>query len=224
MAVVAEKKRIVPNAKLKHRGQLPVKRSINLASLGEKPIKLSLAIPGIVLIILAAFLFSKFLVIDRLAEVNAAQGRVTSLQNRLDAGYRELTDYDDLVEQYAHYTYSGMTQEELERVDRADIINLIQRVILPDVGVASWSVSGNQLTVNMTAKTLEEINRMVQKLDQNELVEFSNILSAVSTEERRVEEKTTNGVLVRTVEQEDYTIVNAKVLIYLKAQTEVDAG
>ena len=50
MAAVAEKKKKVPfKGKLKHRGQLPSKRSINLANLGEKPIRLILAVPGIIL-------------------------------------------------------------------------------------------------------------------------------------------------------------------------------
>ena len=224
MAAVAEKKKIIPSGKIKRRGQLPTKRSINLANLGEKPINMLLAIPGILLILVAAVLFSKFLVIDRLAEVSAAQAEVSRLRAQLDAGYAELADYDDLALLYAHYTYSGMTSEELARVDRAEVVDLIQRLILPQLGVTSWSVSGNQLTVNMTADTLQEVNLMVQKLEADELVDFCTVSTAVSDEEKRVIERVNGNVVERVVLEEEYTIVTAKVIIYLNPETGVKAG
>ena len=134
---------------LKRRGQMPTKRVINLATIGEKKMRVGIAIPAIILIIVAAAVFSKFLVIDRFAEVTAARQVVYDLQSKLDAGYKELADYDDLAELYAHYTYSGFTNEELNRTDRADVLNLIRNMILPYAEVNSWSVTGNELTVNM---------------------------------------------------------------------------
>ncbi len=56
-------------AKKPSRGHLPVKRTINLIGINEKPIDIKLAIPGIILILIAAFLIGKFAVADRLIAV-----------------------------------------------------------------------------------------------------------------------------------------------------------
>jgi hypothetical protein len=111
---------------MRSHGKLPTKRTINLAILGEKPMRFGLAIPAILLIIVAAAVFSKFLVLDRFAEVDAARATVYDLQRRVDAGYAELADFDDLADLYAHYTYSGFTSEELNRSGRPAIMQLIR--------------------------------------------------------------------------------------------------
>ena len=90
---------------------LPTKRTINLAVVGEKPLNMLVAVPAIVVIILAAALVSKFTVVDRLMAVNRAQAEVAALQADVDAGYEAIADYGDLVDEYAHYTLSGMTEE-----------------------------------------------------------------------------------------------------------------
>ena len=216
MAVAAKNKKALSGG-LKRRGQVPTKRYINLAMPKNKPIKLGLAIPAVVLILVAAGLFSKFLVIDRLAEVAAAQRQVAELQNRLDAGYEELADYDDLSILYAHYTFSGMTAEELQRTDRVEVLSLIERIILPQAGVTSWSLTGNELTVNMTGSTLQEINLIVQQLEADELVNFCTVTTAATNESRQTYNRVTDTEVV-----DEYTVVTARVVAYLNAEGEVD--
>ena len=195
------------------RGQIPTKRTINLAVIGDKPMHLGLAIPGIILILIAAAAFSKFLVIDRLDEVTAAQHQVYELQSRLDAGYRELADFDDLSNLYAHYTYSGFTNEELNRTDRVDVLNLIRSMILPYAEVSSWSVTGNELTVNMSAESLQQINLIVQQLEAQDLVDFCMVNTANTNDNTR-------GNAVK----EEFDFVRARVVAYLNAGMEVDRG
>ena len=107
------------------RGRLPVKRTINLATVGEKPVNPFIAVPAIVLIVVAAALFSKIAVIDRMVKVSQAQAEVSYLQSQIDAGYERIESFGELVEEYAHYTYSGMTEEELQRVDRDDVMEML---------------------------------------------------------------------------------------------------
>ena len=192
---------------------MPVKRTINLAAQGEKKTHLGLAIPAVILIVLLAGVFSKFLVIDRFNEVSAAQAEVARLQNRLDAGYAELADFDDLSELYAHYTYSGFTQEELNRTDRVAVLDLIRRKVIPWSVVSSWTLSENQLTINMAAESLQQINLIVQQLEGENLVDFCTVNTA-NTDDN------THG---RSVTME-YSIVNARVSVYLNSGTEVDAS
>jgi hypothetical protein len=196
---------------LKRRGQMPTKRVINLATIGEKKMRVGIAIPAIILIIVAAAVFSKFLVIDRFAEVTAARQVVYDLQSKLDAGYKELADYDDLAELYAHYTYSGFTNEELNRTDRADVLNLIRNMILPYAEVNSWSVTGNQLTVEMTGDSLQQINLIVQQLEQQDLVDFCTVNTANTDDNTRGNNTA-----------EEFSFVKARVIAYLNSGTEVD--
>ena len=196
---------------LKRRRQMPVKRTINLATQGEKKMNVGLAIPSIVLIVVIAAVFSKFLVIDRFAEVTAAQKVVFDLQTRLDQGYAELADFDDLSELYAHYTYSGFTAEELNRTDRVDILNLIRNMVLPYAEVNSWSVTGNQLTINMTGESLQQINLIVQQLEQQDLVDFCTVNTANTDDNTR-----------GNAQAEEFSIVKARVLCYLNSGMEVN--
>lgn len=198
---------------LRRRGQIPSKRTINLAGVGDKPLRPGLAIPGVLLVLIAAAVFSKFLVIDRLEEVNAAQRVVYELQSELDAGYKELSGFDDLSNLYAHYTYSGFTNEELNRTDRVDVLNLIRTMIIPYAEVSTWSVTGNQLTVNMSAESLQQINLIVQQLEAQDLVDFCTVNTANTNDNTR-----------GNVSNEEYSIVKARVLAFLNTGMEVNAG
>ena len=195
-----------------------MKRVINLAEVDKKTIDLRIAIPAILLILAAAFVFSKFAVADRLIAVSRAEGEVAAVQRELDAAYRRLDSFGELTELYAHYTFSGMTDEEIHRTDRAEILNLLRNVILPDVAVDAWNVKGNVHNVTMTADTLEDINRNVQKINGNELVDFCTVNNAKTNENRRT---VTGGGREETIIE---TSVTAQVVAYLNPDEGVDRG
>ena len=200
----------------RRKGTIPVKRVINLAEVDKKTIDLRIAIPAILLILAAAFLFSKFAVADRLIAVNRAEGEVVAAQRELDAAYRRLDSFGELTDLYAHYTYSGMTDEEIHRTDRAEILNLLRNVVLPDVEVSAWNVKGNELNITMNAATLEEINHTVQKVNGNELVDFCTVSNAKTNENKRT---VTRGDREETVIE---TSVTAQVVAYLNPDEGVD--
>ena len=200
----------------RRKGTIPVKRVINLAEVDKKTIDLRIAIPAILLILAAAFLFGKFAVADRLIAVNRAEGEVAAAQRELDAAYRRLDSFGELSDLYAHYTYSGMTDEEIHRTDRAEILNLLRNVVLPDVEVSAWNVKGNELNITMNAATLEEINHTVQKVNGNELVDFCTVSNAKTNENKRT---VTRGDREETVIE---TSVTAQVVAYLNPDEGVD--
>jgi hypothetical protein len=209
----AVKKKQVKAGGTRRRGRMPVKRTINFAGMGEKPVNVGLAIPSIILIALAAIVFSKFLVIDRMAEVDADQRAVYELQQKLDAGYEELADFDELSDLYAHYTYSGITQEELARADRVAVLKLIDDTILPYAAVSSWSVSGNELTVNMSGESLEQIKLIVQQIEAHDLVNFCTVNTANTNDNTKGKRETV-----------EYDEVKARVLVYLNSEAGVNVG
>lgn len=177
----------------------PTKRSINLATAGEQPLNLRIAVPALALIIVGAILLSKFAVVDRLMAVSRAQGEVAALQAQLNQGYAAVKEVGDISERYAHYTYSGMTQEELQRPDRVKVLQLLQKVVIPQAQVVTWTVSGNLLTLNLNRSSLQEINVLVQELNEHQLVDYCTVTTA-----------STGGSV------ESGARVNAQVLVYLK--------
>ena len=106
-------------------GRLPTKRTINLVLVEEGKVSALKAIPGILAIVVLAALFSKFLVMDRLNAVSQAQGRVDQLQSELDTSTALLEQFGDVEKTYAHYTLDGMTQQELDLVDRTRVLDLV---------------------------------------------------------------------------------------------------
>ncbi len=162
---------------------MPVKRSINFIGVGEKRIQVGLAVPAIILILLAAAALSKFAVVDRLIAVSKAEQGVSRLRIELNDAYKTLESYGELADEYAHYTISAMTREELTRVDRSQVVELIQRVILPTTTSGTWTLTGNQLSLSITGKTLQEINLLVQSLNEEELVDFCTVRTAATDDE-----------------------------------------
>ena len=164
------------------RGKLPVKRSINLAMTDEKPVNWKVGIPAFILILVAAFAFGKFAVADRLLEVNRAEAEVAALRTELNAAYDRLNSFGELTEIYAHYTYSGMTQDEISRADRASAIALIRRVILPRGQVSNWTLSGNVLTLNFVCDDLRVVNRTVRDIESDPHVNFCTVNTAATND------------------------------------------
>ena len=148
------------------RGRMPSKRTINLAQIGVERIDPKLATAGIILIVLVAALFSKFFVVDRLTAMYRANSEVRQLQRDLDAEYSRIAGFGGLEEEYAHYTYAGMTQEELSLVDRAQIINMIQKETENADNEIAWSVTGNILTLTVAGRDLQEINQIARGLEE----------------------------------------------------------
>lgn len=111
------------------KGKMPTKRSINLVLVDENKINPVTAILGVLLVILLAGVFSKFLVIDRLNAMSRAQSRVTQLQHDLDNAMDALDNIGDIGETYAHYTLEGMTAAELNLVDRTLVLALMDSIL-----------------------------------------------------------------------------------------------
>ncbi|MBQ2859894.1 MAG: hypothetical protein IJE80_01910 [Peptococcaceae bacterium] len=186
---------------------LPAKRTINLAAVGEHKIAVKWAALGIVLIITAAVLFGKVAVADRFAALAEAEHQAAAVRAQLEEGYAQIEAYGALAEEYAHYTYSGMTEEELNRVNRVDAIALINRIVLPKAVVNSWTIQGNEMSLIIGDNTLQNINLIVQALEKDELVDFCIVTNAATEETLR-----SSSLSGSTTER-----VTAKITVYLNS-------
>lgn len=162
----------------------PQKRSINLAEIGVKKTNYPVAIAALVLILVGAACLAKFGVIDRLITVDQARREVAALQTQVEEGYAAIEAVGDLADKYAHYTYSGMTDAELSRADRVEVLDLIDRMLLnrDNISVASWTLHDNLLTLQLTGDTLQELNLACQQLEQDALVDYCTVTTASTNE------------------------------------------
>lgn len=156
------------------------KKQINLALAGQKKKHYFVAIPAIGVIVVVAGVIGKVAVADRLVKMSEAQSAASELQKQVDDITAYIDSFGDLQETYAHYTYQGLNADELSYLNRPEVLQLMKNVIFPKVTVSSWSVSGNQLTLPVTGENLSDINSLVQELEQVPIVDYCNVMTAVT--------------------------------------------
>lgn len=201
--------------------KLPVKRSLNLAGVLNKKLNWGIGIPAILVILALAAAFGKFAVLDRLNAVSEAEGRAAQVRTQLDAAYERMDSFSTVADEYAHYTYSGMTEEELSRVDRVAIIDLFNRVVLPRASLNYWSVSGNVMRMNVTGGSLQEINMMARALEEEDMVEFCTVSTAETDDQYP---SYSRPVTDETDETDENAGVTANLMVYLTPVGEEGSG
>lgn len=167
------------------RGRMPTKRSINLILIDENKISPLKAVPGIILVVVLAAAFSKYFVADRLIAMSRASNQASSVQSTLDKATQTLKEYEGIEDTYAHLTYAGMTQEELDRVDRVKILELVSTILPQGESTRSWNVSGNILTVEITGSSLENLNQLARRIEESPIVDSCAIATAVKNEQKQ---------------------------------------
>ena len=210
------------------RGRMPTKRTINLAAVVDEKINLKLAILGIILIVAAAALLGKYAVADRLVAMSRAAAETSGLQTQLDTAYADLAAYSSLEENYAHYTFAGMTAEELNLTKRADVIDLMQRILWSGESAGAWNIRGNQLTVEVVRDSLQQINELARQMEQDPLVDFCTVTDAAmtETEQRRTVDTPPEDEGDEEGENETTVVVQsvkANVIVYVQNPTEADS-
>ena len=184
--------------------KLPTKKTINFAEVGKKKINPLVAAIGIILIITAAVLFSKFAVFDRFDRVSKAQAEVAQIKSEIDSLYKKIAGYGEINDLYAHYTITEMTETELNRADRIAAIEMLEKIIEPEAVLGAMSFKENTLTVTVTAPSLQVINVMAGKLNLEPNVDYCTVQTA-STEQSK---------------EEAAKDVTAKITVYLKKALE----
>ena len=182
---------------------------INLAEAGVEKKHYALAVPGIAVIVIGAAALAKFGVADRLIEVNRQQNMVNSLQQQVDAANAYIESIGDLQDTYAHYSYQGFTMDELSYMNRPDVMQLLQDIIFPKVTVGSWSLDGSQLTLPVTGATLEDINKLAQELNAQDLVDYCTVTTAATDNVEGQAEAVTGQITIylKTILPDDLQLI-----------------
>ncbi len=181
-------------------------KRINLAIVDEEKINWILAVPLILLIVLCAVFFSKIFVIDRLQQVSVENRKVEQMTETLEALYNEIDSEGEVTGRYHHYTLSGMTEEEQHRRPRQDIFQLVREMMTLVGAVESFRVSGNSLSVSVSAPDLKTISNMVRRLEENPYVDTISVAMAQTDS------------LTRQERLSGFDYVSAQITIYLRGR------
>ena len=190
-------------------GGMPTKRTINLATVGEKRINWVLTIPGILLVLLLVAIFCNFAVVRRYDVLDRERWALNTLTMELMQARREEAELAYVEERYAHYTFSGMTEEEMARASRVDLMGMLWRQIMDKYDMDSWSVSGNRVTVSVYAKTLQEINLLAESLMHEEMVDYCTVTNAATYDQYA------SSAVEAEEEGEGQERVHANLILYL---------
>lgn len=165
---------------------MPVKTTLNLLMKEKSEFSPGKVIPAVLVIIVLAALFGKFAVADRYTRLLEAENELAEKQDWLDGLEMSYADYDEVKDQYGHYTYKGFDNTI---ADRQEILDLLESDIFPHSETQSVSVTGNVFSTTLTGLTLDEVSTMMARLEANPLVESVTVSTAGYNEDGSIGEE-----------------------------------
>lgn len=166
--------------------KLPTKTRINLAKRESRKKDMITLGVGIVLIAGLSAAVAKFAVIDQLDRLAAAEGAYNAVHVQYVAMQQAVADYPNVEERYRTYSRSWMLSGDtngLARVDRADVLDLVEARLLPYGRINTLSLRDSVMVVSMSGMNLSQISAMFERLQTEEIVASAS-LNMASTEEK----------------------------------------
>ena len=166
--------------------KLPTKTRINLAKRESRKKDMITLGVGIVLIAGLSAAVAKFAVIDQLGRLSQAEGAYNAVHVQYVAMQQAIADYPNVEERYRTYSRSWMLSGDtngLARVDRADVLDLVEARLLPYGRINTLSLRDSVMVVSMSGMNLSQISAMFERL-QTEKIVASASLNMASTEEK----------------------------------------
>lgn len=166
--------------------KLPTKTRINLAKRESRKKDMITLGVGIVLIAGLSAAVAKFAVIDQLDRLSQAEEAYNAVHVQYVAMQQAVADYPNVEERYRTYSRSWMLSGDtngLARVDRADVLDLVEARLLPYGRINTLSLRDSVMVVSMSGMNLSQISAMFERL-QTEKIVASASLNMASTEEK----------------------------------------
>ena len=167
--------------------KLPTKTTINLAKRESRRKDLLTLTVGGVLILLLAGSVAKFGVIDQLDRLSQAESSYNQVHSQYLSTLQAVEDYPEVEERYRTYSRSWMNAGDkngLAKVDRQEVLNLLEQRMMPRGQVNSVSLRDSVLVVSMSGMNLRQISTMVESIREDPIVESAS-LNLASTEEKK---------------------------------------
>ncbi len=174
----------VPKLPKIKKGKIPTKNYINVLVKKKQPFSIQKNLPLIIELVILFLVLFKFAMFDRLAKIIIDTNKVSTMQEEIADINSKINAMKGVEDQYAHYTTSGMTAEELGRVDRVKAMKLINKQFMRANVCRSWNLTGNVMTLKVNGPSLRELNQTAAELEENDIVERC----VISTADKRLAE------------------------------------
>lgn len=166
--------------------KFPTKTRINLAKRESKKKDIITLAVGAVLIAGLSAAVAKFAVIDQLDRLTQAETAYNAVHTQYVAMLQAVEDYPKVEERYRTYSRSWMLSGDtngLARVDRTDVLDLVEKRLMPYGAINTLSLRDSVMVVSMSGMNLSQISAMFERLQTEKIVE-SAALNVASTEEK----------------------------------------
>lgn len=186
--------------------KIPDKKTMNLCMRDtKKRTDWTTLIVGLAVIAVLMSMVAKWGVIDQYARLSEAEKAYSEARAKNEA-VREIADrYPEVLEEYRIYGREWLndgTVKDTVSVERTDMLDLFEKVIMKRGTVKSIAAYGDAVTVKMSGMNLDSISDMLEDLKEYGCVAGANLNSAAT-------EKDDSGNLL------DFTIT-----VYLAAEEE----
>ncbi|MEG0323068.1 MAG: hypothetical protein RR547_01825 [Raoultibacter sp.] len=161
----------------------PTKTTINLISANAMRKNTGSNIVLFLVFIVLLAIFAKFAVIDPLSASMQSSAELDAAKAKLAALEVENQSYSELSDQYMHYVVTGLTEGELNRADRNELIDLLRTKVLGATYISSVKVVGNSVTIACVGANLQEVSTLVQNLEQDSRVAYVTVSTAMERED-----------------------------------------
>lgn len=172
--------------------KLPTKTWVNLAKREDNSKNVATVVLGIFAIAVLSFCVAKFGVIDQLARQQEAESAYNAVHAQYTAMQASVSQYPEIEQEYRTYSRSWMQKEDsamFVRVDRMDVLDLIETQLMPNGTVNTVYVQGDIMTVTMSGMNLTGISDMFRSLQQQSIVESASLNIASTTQDEPEEDE-----------------------------------
>lgn len=207
----------------KIKGHYPTKTSINLVYKEKETGKnmMALVLFGVFLVLLA--IFTKFMVIDQLAAVNAAEGLYRTRENQLNTLRQSNSVYDQVEAEYSHFGIGYLSQAELDRHDRVNMLDVIDDKVGISKGIRTIQISENTAVLSFLTLELKDMSTIVSRLEESEYVSYVTV-SKSATENYTVSYVDEYGNRIPDVDDETREAVTNQITVIFKTPAAVKAA
>ena len=165
----------------------PTKTTINMAACGRTEAAGKTLVIGMAVIAVLVLLVVKFCVFDQYARLSRAEADYNSVYQKNQELADRVSDYDEVMLEYRAYSMSFISDKNDENfvgVDRKEVLDLIETVMMKRGQVVSVEIYDDTAKVSMKGMNLKEISAMIKSLKTSPIVSDAQ-LNIAQTDENK---------------------------------------
>ena len=153
----------------------PNKQYINILDGMKSDENRTLEILFFIVFLIALAAFTKFGVIDKIAQMSAAEAAYNEVQRQITELKEQNADYDKVKKDYSHYGLGYLDDTEILLVDREDVLDLLDKYVLKSADIKTLNVTDNTVTLTVEKTRLNAISSIVKELEADPDVAFVTV-------------------------------------------------